>query len=60
MTMFHMTNDSHLFFTKTQLEQSAYPISGGRWRKGSEEFVPLLVGKSVKQFDHRAASVLVD
>lgn len=59
-TMFHMTNDSHLFVTKAELEKSAYPVGNGRWRKGAEEFVPLLVGRSIKQYDHRAASVLVN
>jgi hypothetical protein len=59
-TMFHMTNDSNLFVTKAELERSAYPIGGGRWKKGAEEFVPLYVGRSVRQFDHRSASVLVN
>jgi len=59
-TMFHMTNDSHLFVTKAELETTAYPVGGGRWRRGAEEFVPLYVGRSIKQFDHRAASVLVN
>jgi hypothetical protein len=59
-TMFHMTNDSHLFVTKAELERSAYPVGGGRWRRGAEEFVPLYVGRTIKQFDHRAASVLVN
>lgn len=60
LRMFDMTNDSHLFVTKAELEKSAYPTDGGRWRRGAEEFVTLLVGKSIKQFDHRAASVAVD
>jgi hypothetical protein len=58
--MFHMTNDSHLFVTKADLEKSAYPVGGSRWRRGAEEFVPLYVGRTIKQFDHRAASVLVN
>jgi hypothetical protein len=58
--MFDMTNDSHLFVTKAELTQSAYPVAGGRWKRGAEEFVPLYVGRSIKQFDHRAASVLVN
>jgi len=58
--MLNMTTDSHLFVTKMELAQSAYPVGGGRWRKGAEEFAPLLVGRSIKQFDHRAASVLVN
>jgi hypothetical protein len=59
-TMFHMTNDSKLFVPRAELEKTAYPVGGGRWRRGPEEFVPLYVGRSIKQFDHRAASVLVN
>ncbi len=59
-TMFHMTNDSHLFVTRAELEKTSYPVGGGRWRRGVEEFVPLYVGRTIKQFDHRAASVLVN
>jgi hypothetical protein len=58
--MLDMTNDSGLFITRAELEQTAYPVGGGRWRRGAEEFVPLYVGRSIKQFDHRAASVLVN
>ena len=57
MRMFDMTNDSNLFITKPELEATAYPVGGGRWRRGGLEFVPLYVGRSVKHFDHRAASV---
>ncbi|MEW6257791.1 MAG: restriction endonuclease [Pseudomonadota bacterium] len=59
-TMFHMTNDSHLFVTKAELEKTAYPVGGGRWRRGAEEFVPLYEGKMVQAFDHRAANVIVN
>lgn len=59
-TMFHMTNDSHLFLTRSSLEASAYPIGGNRWKRGEEEFVPLYVGRMIHQFDHRAASVRVN
>jgi hypothetical protein len=56
--MFDMTNDSGLFWTQAGLEaEGAYPIGGGRWRKGAEEWVPLYVGRMVHHFDHRAASV---
>ncbi len=58
VTMFHMTNDSHLFWTRERLEaEGAYPVEGGHWRRGSEEWVPLYVGRMVHQFNHRAASV---
>ncbi|MDA8383567.1 MAG: restriction endonuclease [Betaproteobacteria bacterium] len=58
--MLNMTTDSHLFVTKAELEKVAYPVGGGRWRRGAEEFVPLYEGKMVQAFDHRAASVIVN
>ncbi|MGO9744535.1 MAG: Eco57I restriction-modification methylase domain-containing protein [Roseiarcus sp.] len=60
-TMFHMTNDSALFWTRERLEKhGAYPVELGRWKKGKEEWVPLYEGKMVQAFDHRAASVVVN
>ena len=61
MTMFHMTNDSHLFWTRERLEkEGAYPSSLGHWRKGKQEWMPLYEGKMVQAFDHRAADVVVN
>ncbi|MCH8172662.1 MAG: Eco57I restriction-modification methylase domain-containing protein [Proteobacteria bacterium] len=61
LRMFDMTNDSHLFKTKEELEKSGfYPVEGNRLKKGREEFVPLYVGKMIHQYDHRAASVEVN
>ncbi len=60
-TMFHMTNDSHLFLTATELEAAGcYPVTGNRWKRGEEEWLPLYEGKMVQAFDHRAASVVVN
>ncbi|HEY0013098.1 MAG TPA: hypothetical protein VGB79_09635, partial [Allosphingosinicella sp.] len=60
-TMFHMTNDSHLFRTAAELEEDGwYPVEGGRWKKGMEEAVPLYVGRMFHQFDHRSAGVEVN
>lgn len=61
-TMFHMTNDSHLFRTRAELEADGwYPVAGGRLRKGEgHEAVPLYVGRMFRQFDHRAANVTVN
>ncbi|MEK9629497.1 MAG: hypothetical protein VW455_10820 [Nitrospinota bacterium] len=60
-TMFHMTNDSHLFKTKEELEKDGfYPVEGNRLQKGEEEFLPLYEGKMVQAYDHRAASVVVN
>ncbi len=58
--MFDMTNDSHLFVTRAELEKTAYPVGGNRWKRGDEEFVPLYEGKMVQAFDHRAASVVIN
>lgn len=61
-TMFHMTNDSHLFRTRAELEEQegAWPIGGNRWQSAAAEWVPLYVGRMIHQFDHRAASVTVN
>lgn len=61
-TMFHMTNDSHLFRTKAELEgrEGAWPIGGNRWQSAAGDWVPLYVGRMIHQFDHRAASVTVN
>lgn len=62
MRMFDMTNDSHLFRTRAELEADGwYPVTGGRLRKGeAHEAVPLYEGKMVQAYDHRAASVVVN
>ena len=58
-TMFHMTNDSHLFRTRAELEEreGAFPIGGNRFGSPNGEWVPLYQGRMIHQFDHRANSV---
>ena len=60
--MLDMTNDSHLFRTREELEEkeSAYPVGGNRYASPSGEWVPLYEGKMVQAFDHRAASIVVN
>ena len=61
LTMFHMTNDSALFWTRVRLEKhGAYPVELGRWKKGAEEWAPVYEGKMIDFFDHRFAEVDVD
>ena len=60
-TMFHMTNDSHLFRTSGQLDSEGfYPVEGNRWKKGEELYLPLYQGRMIWHFDHRANSVGVN
>ena len=61
-TMFHMTNDSHQFRTRTELEEDegAWPTGGNRFDSPAGLWLPLYVGRMIHQFDHRAASVTVN
>ena len=44
-TMFHMTNDSHLFRTAAQLDSAGfYPVEGNRWKRGEEAVSAALSG----------------
>ena len=60
--MFDMTNDSHRFRTRTELEEKegAWHIGGNLYDSPAGRFVPLYEGKMVQAFDHRAASVVVN
>ncbi len=60
-TMFHMTNDSHLYKTKEELEEEGfYLVECNKLIKGKEEYIPLYEGKMVQAFNHRAAGVIVN
>jgi len=60
--MFDMTNDSHRFRTRRELEEKegAWHIGGNLYDSPAGRFVPLYEGKMVQAFDHRAASVVVN
>lgn len=56
--MFHMTNDARRFRTAAELDGlGAYPVAERRWRRGTEEWLPLYVGRMVHPFDHRSGGV---
>jgi hypothetical protein len=60
VTMFHMTNDSHLFLKREELVKQGWALAASnRWRKGHAQVVPLYEGKMVQMYDHRAADVVV-
>lgn len=55
-TMFHMTNDSHLFRTRGQLEAAGWELRGNTFHRADETYLPLYEGKMFHHFDHRFAS----
>lgn len=61
-TMFHMTNDSSLFFKPDELKKQGFKPAGlNRWRNAAGlDVVPLYEGKMVQMYDHRAADVVVN
>ena len=58
-TMFHMSNDSHHFRTRKQLEASGWKLEGNVFHRETEEHLPLYEAKMVHHFDHRWASYQV-
>lgn len=62
LRMFDMTNDSGLFRTQAELEdtEGAYRVGGNTFRGASGDWLPLYVGRMVHIYDHRAASVRVN
>ena len=59
--MFHMTNDSGLFLTQSELRAQGWqPGALGRWRLAGAQAVPLYAGKMIQMFDHRAAEVVLN
>ncbi|MDI6755462.1 MAG: Eco57I restriction-modification methylase domain-containing protein, partial [Thermodesulfobacteriota bacterium] len=59
LRMFDMTNDSHLFRTREQLEVDGWRLEGNVFRKDGEEYLPLYEAKMCQPFNHRAADVVV-
>ncbi len=60
-SVLHMTNDSNLFLTATELREKGYSqIQLNRWIKGGHCALPLLVGKMIWHYDHRVSSVAVN
>jgi len=55
-TMFHMSNDSHLFHTRHDLESEGFHLDGNRFVRANEVYLPLYEAKMLHQFDHRWAT----
>jgi len=59
--MFDMANDSKKFRTVKELEtqEGAWLENGNTWNSPSGQWVPLLEGKMVQAFDHRASGIAI-
>ena len=56
--MFHMTNDAHLFRTRSELEDDGWTLVGNHFVRGDQRYLPLYEGKMAGMHDHRAADVI--
>lgn len=52
-TMFHMTNDSKLFYDKEALLNNNFILKNGIFKKEDKIFLPLYEGKLFNLYDHR-------
>jgi hypothetical protein len=52
-SMFHMSNDSHLFRRREQLEEEGYELKGNVFIRGTDKYLPLYEAKMIHHFDHR-------
>ncbi len=57
-TMFHMSNDSHLFHTSDELQADGWTLRGNVFHRGEQEMLPLYQGMMASLYNHRAADVV--
>lgn len=57
LRMFDMTNDSHLFRTREQLESEGFCMVGNMFVRGDEVYLPLYEAKMFHLYDHRFADM---
>jgi len=55
-TMFHMANDSGLFNTRKELEAEGFELTGNRFIRDEETYLPLFEAKMIWHYDHRYGS----
>ncbi|MFF2937056.1 Eco57I restriction-modification methylase domain-containing protein [Streptomyces mirabilis] len=56
MRMFDMSNDSHLFHTRDQLEADGWTLTGNTFTRGTARMLPLYEAKMLHHYDHRWAT----
>jgi N-6 DNA Methylase len=59
ITMFHMTNDSHLFRSSDDLSAEGWTVDGNVFYRDGESYLPLYEAKMIAPYDHRAAHVVI-
>ncbi len=55
-SMFHMANDSNLFYTYAELVNQGGQLEGNSFILGEERYLPLYESKLFHQYDHRFAT----
>jgi len=55
-TMFHMSNDSHLFHTREQLAADDAALEGNSFVRGCDRWLPVYEAKMLHHYDHRWAT----
>jgi hypothetical protein len=55
-SMFHMSNDSHLFFIESKLRDESFLLKGNIFEKDSIRFLPLYESKNTDHYNHRFAT----
>jgi hypothetical protein len=59
-TMFHMSNDSHLFKNEDELINMGFELDGNIFHMREETYLPLYEGKMIWFYDHRFAEFSPD
>jgi hypothetical protein len=54
-TIFHMTNDAHLFHTRSEMQAAGQTLSASVWTGPAGKFLPLIEAKMIHAFNHRYA-----
>ncbi|WP_259347447.1 Eco57I restriction-modification methylase domain-containing protein [Gordonia amicalis] len=58
MRMFDMSNDSHLFRTREELQGDGWVLNGNVFERGKERMLPLYQGMMATFYNHRAADIV--
>ncbi|BBX24037.1 hypothetical protein MTER_34480 [Mycolicibacter terrae] len=56
MRMFDMSNDSHLFHSREELEVDGWVLNGNVFERGENRMLPLYEAKMIHHYDHRWAT----